>query len=380
MKIYLKQNVYEAALDRIRYLFDEFSNIIVNISGGKDSTVIFHLALQVAKEKNRLPLKVFFIDQEAEWQCVIDYMKTIMYREDVEPLWLQAPLKLFNATSHVEHWLHCWDEKEKDNWIHPKDPISIKENKYGTDRFAEMFTKFIGVEFKDQKACYIAGVRTEESPARFNGLTNYATYKYITWGKKNDIKNQHYTFYPIYDWSYTDVWKFIHDNKIEYCKLYDYMYQSGYHVRNMRVSNVHHETAVIQLFNLQEIEINVYNKLIKRIGGINSASQMQKEFTTIKELPAMFKSWVEYRNYLLENLITDVNIRNIFKKQFDSHDDKYIEPIQSNLIKMQISSLLVNDYHGTKLSTFHAANGFYTRKKLNNVKTSNIKRSLDSNR
>ena len=86
MIIYTKQNVYEAALDRIRWLYDEFPNIVVNMSGGKDSTVIFNLTHQVATEKNRLPVRVLFIDQEAEWQSTIDYMRSVMYRPDVDPL------------------------------------------------------------------------------------------------------------------------------------------------------------------------------------------------------------------------------------------------------------------------------------------------------
>ena len=65
MKIYNNQNVLDAALNRIRFLFDEFPNVIVGFSGGKDSTATLNLCLQVAEEKKRLPLKVLFIDQEA---------------------------------------------------------------------------------------------------------------------------------------------------------------------------------------------------------------------------------------------------------------------------------------------------------------------------
>ncbi|NBQ17949.1 phosphoadenosine phosphosulfate sulfotransferase, partial [bacterium] len=95
MKIYSNQTTYEAGLDRIRWLFDEFPNVIVGVSGGKDSTVVYNLALQVAKEKNRLPLKCLFVDQEAEWQATIDTIRDIMENPDVEPLWYQMPIKLF---------------------------------------------------------------------------------------------------------------------------------------------------------------------------------------------------------------------------------------------------------------------------------------------
>jgi len=352
MKIYLKENVFEAALNRVRWIFDEFDNVVVNVSGGKDSTVVLNLALMVAEERGRLPLKVMFIDQEAEWQTVIDYMREIMSDPRVEPLWLQIPIKIFNATSTIEPWLHCWEDGKE--WIREKEPNSIKVNKYGTDRFAKLFDRFMQVEYP-YKSCHIGGVRAEESPARYSGLTSYETYKGVTWGKRENKRYDQYVFYPIYDWSYTDVWKAIHDNKWNYCKIYDYMYQYGVPVRNMRVSNVHHETAVHTLFYLQEIEGDTWNKITRRISGISTAGQLQNNFFCPDELPYMFNSWREYRDYLLENIITDNDKREKMRKEFAAYDARYTESAQNDLVKTQISIILTNDYHGTKLSTFRAA-------------------------
>jgi len=362
MKFYQKQNVFDAALDRIRWLFDEFPNVVVNFSGGKDSTVVLNLSLMVAEEKGRLPLRVMFIDQEAEWQTVIDYIRVVMADPRVDPAWLQVPIRLFNATSTIEPWLYCWEDGKEDEWIRPKEPNSIKENVYGTDRFAPMFEAIMSHEYPDAPACHIAGVRTEESPARMMGLTSYATYKGRTWGSKEDVKQGHYTMYPIYDWSYTDVWKAIHDNGWPYCRLYDYMYQYGIPVQQMRVSNVHHETAVKTLFFLQEIEGATWDKVTARISGINTAGHMQGDgFYIPSTLPYMFKSWKEYRDHLLDNLITDPEIREKMRRQFVSNDAIYVDEIQDELSKMQIACVLVNDYHGTKLSTFHASHGKYSK-------------------
>lgn len=173
MRIYSNKSVYEASLERIRYLFDEFENVVVSFSGGKDSTVIFHLALKVAKEKNRLPLRVMFIDQEGEWNETIDMVKSVMYMPEVDPFWLQIPFKLENATSHIDEYLDIWGEGSKEDWLREKDPISIKENKYGVEWWGtDIFKKIIGVEYKGKKVCTISGMRAEESPRRFMGLTD----------------------------------------------------------------------------------------------------------------------------------------------------------------------------------------------------------------
>ena len=69
MKFYSEKNVYEAALERFRYIFREFYGkrpITISVSGGKDSTVILHLAKEVMDEMGIDKIPVLFFDQEAE--------------------------------------------------------------------------------------------------------------------------------------------------------------------------------------------------------------------------------------------------------------------------------------------------------------------------
>ena len=104
MKMFKKTNVWDESLARIRMLFDEFPTVIVGFSGGKDSTIVFNLAMMVAKEKNRLPLPVLFLDQEAEWQGTIDYVTTIMTDSRVEPMWYQMPMVITNNASSYNRY------------------------------------------------------------------------------------------------------------------------------------------------------------------------------------------------------------------------------------------------------------------------------------
>lgn len=353
MRSYLASNVFDASLVRLRYIFDEFKNVVVGFSGGKDSTVTLNMALQVAREKNRLPLTVMFLDQEAEWQTVIDYIRVVMSSPEINAHWLQVPIKLFNAASMNQPWLYCWAEGAK--WMREREPNSIQSNDYGTDRFTKMFGAYMKKHFGDEPCALLGGVRAEESPARRTALTQNVTYKHITYGKTYCKKRNHYTFYPFYDWALSDVWKAINNNGWEYCKIYDYYYQHGLPAHKMRVSNLHHETAVDQLFYLQEIEGETWNRLTQRLEGISQARHFKKtEMFRVEELPFMFRSWREYRDHLVKNLVSD-DKRDVFIARFEKMEAMY-EGMANDweMYKTHILCVLRNDYEFTTLGNFLA--------------------------
>ena len=50
MKKYLDVNVYEAVNERIKYVFENFDNIYVSFSGGKDSGLLLNLVLDYKRK------------------------------------------------------------------------------------------------------------------------------------------------------------------------------------------------------------------------------------------------------------------------------------------------------------------------------------------
>jgi len=349
MKIYLQQSVWDAAIERIEWVFSEFPVVVVGVSGGKDSTVLFHLALRVAQDLDRLPLPVLFLDQEAEWQATVEEIRTMMYHEDVKPYWLQVPMQISNATSQRTHWLQCWDPDAREDWVHPQDPIALTENIYGTKTFADLFTRFFAVHFSDTPAAYLSGVRTEESPTRMMALTEAETYKGETWGKILNRSRDHYTFYPLYDWSYSDIWKAIFTNEWSYNEIYKKLFMHGVPFKRMRVSNLHHETAVHSLFQLQKLEPETYERVVQRLPGADMAGKLGAEQFFVRNLPFVFNSWKEYRDYLVDHLLDEAYAKK-FRKKFRTLDKltRYLHN-EETFIKSEVQSVLTNDFSFVRL-------------------------------
>lgn len=347
MRVVLHENVLQAAERRIRWLFSEFETMVVNVSGGKDSLVVYYLGLWIARELNR-ELYVFWIDQEAEWQSTVDIVGEWMREPGVTPLWLQVPFRIFNATSGHDHWLHAWDPGAEADWIHPRDPLAMTENNYGTDRFAGLFEGAMAHHFAGQRVARLAGVRAEESMARLSALTTDHTYGGETWGNKSGTYGgqQHFTFYPIYDWGFTDVWKFICDNDLDYNRLYDLQFRYGLPKRKMRVSNLHHETAVDALFYVQEFEPDTYARLVARIDGIDMAAKLTDAGFNPSYLPPMFDGWFEYRDYLLAHLVEDEVWRERMGARFQRQQQRIPDPLHRAMAVMQIKSILRQDWEG----------------------------------
>lgn len=347
-KIFLSKNVWEAGMERIERIFDEFPEVVVHVSGGKDSTVLLHMALEVAAAKGRLPLKIFWLDQEVEWQATVDMVTSWMERDDVDPYWLQIPFRLGNSTAKGTQWFQVWDPEKEGEWMREKHPLAIHENELGTDRFKELFDRSMGV-YCDGPVAALTGVRTEESPGRLLGLTSNLTYKDITWGRIVNKSKGHYVFCPIYDWSFRDIWKAIHDHGWDYNPIYDEQYRYGVPVRDMRISALQHETATKALFLLQEFEPETYERMVERVEGVSAATAIGTEtFTVPQDLPPMFDSWYEYRDHLAEHLLDDY-AKGKLTAAFKS-DERYCpEFLEREMCRTHIRAILTHDSELTSL-------------------------------
>jgi predicted phosphoadenosine phosphosulfate sulfurtransferase len=335
-------NVYEAAVNRMRFIFNEFPRIVVSVSGGKDSTCLWHLAIKEAERRNQ-KVEVFFLDQEAEYQSTVDQIDLMMRNPLVIPRWYQVPIQMTNATSHRQVFLNAWYEGEQ--WIREKSELAIHSigGEYPR-RFYDFFKWYEGQD--KEPTAHLVGLRIFESMNRQRTMCKANGYKHYKWTTASASPGS-YRVYPIFDWHFRDVWKYIVDNNLPYNRMYDRMYcRSDINMRTMRVSNLIHEQAFRSLAQLQEFEPDTFDKLSKRLQGVHCAAMYStdKFLFSAAKLPENFLTWLAYRDYLLATTPSSKRAR--FKKRFLKQGDDEI------VCQHQVKQLLLNDWEG-KLHDTH---------------------------
>ena len=355
-RYYTGMDVMEAGRRRFSWIFDEFKDVMVTSSGGKDSCIVMNLALDEATKRGRLPLKVLFIDQEAEWQGVVDYMRMLHADERINLIWLQCPLRISNAASEAQDWIDCWGPDKEDQWMRPREPYTVHENPWDDHKFTHMFW-WAATEYGADVV--LGGMRCEESPGRRLGLTGVAAHKWVTWGMYEEEwrgRQGPVTLHPIYDWYSHDVWKAMLENDWPYCRVYDQMYQIGVPFRNMRISSFCHSTALHSLTYLHELEPETWDRLQARLAGINGARHINLVRFAPTKLPLykgspIFEDWREYRDHLAENLITGAEARTKIKDSWTAPTDRKFEgtPFEDVWMKACVRAITLMDWHGTHL-------------------------------
>lgn len=329
-KCYLNKNVLQAAEERIAWAFDTFARVTVSVSGGKDSDVMFELVWREAQRRGR-EINLFFLDQEAEYQATIDVIRRQMERPGVIPYWYQCPIYMTNATSYEQALLYAWEDGRQ--WIRDKEIYSIHRNTSGVYRFYP-FMEWFESQWGTDTCCFV-GLRAEESLNRFGAVTRNPAIPGVNWsssGKGGTVK-----LYPLYDWSFEDIWTFLGKEKIPYNKVYDWMWIKGMSINQMRVSNLIHEKAFRSLTMLQEFEPETYNRLSQILKGVHAAALYGREATiyNAKKLPEAFSSWRQYRDFLLETYPAD-------KAAFLARFAGQLE--SESVFRQQVKQLLIHDW------------------------------------
>ena len=231
---YLEQDVYEALQERLKFIFEEFDNIYLSFSGGKDSGLLLNLVLDF--QKKHYPEKkigVFHQDFEAQYTVTTEYVERTFERikDEVEPYWVCLPMATRTALSSYEMYWYPWDDTKQEIWVRPMPDrdyvINLENNPMTTYRYrmhqedlAKQFGRWYGEAHGNGRTVCLLGMRADESLQRYSGFLNKKYgYKGECW-----ISRQFKGLWcasPMFDWSAEDVWHANYLFGYDYNHLYD---------------------------------------------------------------------------------------------------------------------------------------------------------------
>ncbi len=240
-KQFLGIAVLTATKNRIAWTFDTFPRIYVSFSGGKDSTVMLHLAAEEARRRGR-QIGCLFVDLEGQYRLTIEHVEEVyqLYADVIDPHWVALPIALRNAVSQYEPKWTCWDPDRRDDWIRQPNPMSVTDEGhypfFERDMEFEEFTpRFAWWYAKEQLCACLVGIRTAESLNRWRTIksqrkTCFDGRRWTTYTGETT-----YNIYPIYDWKTEDIWIYHGKTGRPYNRLYDRMHQAGLSIHEQRI-------------------------------------------------------------------------------------------------------------------------------------------------
>jgi predicted phosphoadenosine phosphosulfate sulfurtransferase len=328
-RIYKGQNVYDASMTRIDYIFKNFERIYLSFSGGKDSGVMLNLCLKYMRDNGiTKKIGVMILDNEANYTQSLDFMYKIL-DENLDLLdvyWCCLPITLPCTVSHYEIDWQCWGEADRERWIRamPEKPYVKHMENHPFDFFKENMNY---QEFWDgfghwysqgERTANLIGIRAAESLNRFRAIMN---------DDKEMLDGHHWTkrnigtvfnCYPIYDWKTDDIWTANAIYGWDYNSLYDLFYMAGVPIGKMRVASPFMSESKSSLNLYRVIDPGTWARLCSRVHGANFIATYGKQlgYKSIKLPPG--HTWKSFVKFLLATLPeeTSANFRARFIQSF----------------------------------------------------------------
>lgn len=292
LKAYIDANVYEEAKKRIKHIIATFDKVFVNFSGGKDSLATLHLTEEVYQEIGLTEkVNVIFRDEELIPDDVVEFVQDYYDSGKYNFKYFAVPLMSNKFILGKSYQYIQWDNNRE--WIRQKPHFAITwedgkiYDQYTIDSFA--------VKGERGKIALLTGIRADESLTRFRAAINKKNENYINATESPNIK----ICKPIFDWSEKDIFKYLHDNKIKYCQIYD---KQMFNAESLRVSTPLHAEAAKRLGKLRTIYPQFYEQIVSIFPEVLIQDLYWDSFDRYGIIGKYENSWSGILKYINDNI------------------------------------------------------------------------------
>lgn len=291
----VETDVYTLALERAEYAMRRFDRSVVSFSGGKDSTAVLNIAIEVARALGKLPVEAIFFDEEAIAPPTEDYVRRVYNSPDVRLTWVCLPVKHRNACSRRHPFWSPWAPEDEAKWVRPMPAEAVTlddvprfpreiENRPSIPETIGLF--YPRAEYGE--VGMMMGIRGDESITRLMAILakQKETHPYLRRWDDGFSDGNLVKVYPIYDWTTQDVWTAPAEKGWDYNETYDFYERAGLNRAAQRVAPPYGEEPLQNLWTYQECFPEIWDKMSRRVPGANTAAMYSKtELYSFDDLP-----------------------------------------------------------------------------------------------
>jgi predicted phosphoadenosine phosphosulfate sulfurtransferase len=299
---YIETDVLTEARKRIARLYDLFDTVVVAFSGGKDSLVVLNLVREFHRANGLGKVQAVFLDEELVPDAVIDFNRRIMLEDWIDLKWLCVPLASSRLCLGEMKAYKQWDTDRPH--VRPKPEWAFDAPIRPGEAFSEYKINVLYGRMWKGKIAVCTGIRAAESLIRHSACCSKLVDNWITAPYSPDpefkLPKNIQNAKPIFDWQENDVFKYFHDEGIEYCPQYDWQMWAG---AELRVATPVNSAQAKQTFHLlRTFSPVLYEQTLQLFPEMAAHERYFKQLGTQEEDAEYAKSFEGVREYILTKL------------------------------------------------------------------------------